>query len=297
MEIISFTGKSGTGKSYNAIRVCRENNIDAIIDDGLLIYKGSIVAGSSAKKCALKAAAMRTALFNYEEQRREVREKIEELQPEKLMIIGTSDRMVDWITNALELPAASRRIYIEDVTSVEDREKAAESRFGAGEHVIPAPMVQLKRDFAGYFMNPIRFLRGAAMEDRQQEAERTVVRPAYSYFGRFEINEQVLEDIIDIAAEKYTSCLHVMGFYHNGNTSNLNVVIELRIKKIPGVVHRLIRYQMEVHSVIEKMTAFSVGNINIRIRDVVLPDEVLERRNLWHPFGRKNMKKSSHEKS
>lgn len=37
MEIYSFTGKSGTGKSYSAARICREKHIDAIIDDGLLM--------------------------------------------------------------------------------------------------------------------------------------------------------------------------------------------------------------------------------------------------------------------
>ena len=65
MEIISFTGKSGTGKSYQAVGLSRRLRADAIIDDGLLIYKGRIVAGRSAKACASKAAAMRTALFNY----------------------------------------------------------------------------------------------------------------------------------------------------------------------------------------------------------------------------------------
>ena len=39
MEIISFTGKSGTGKSYQATKLCVTMNIDAIIDDGLLIWK------------------------------------------------------------------------------------------------------------------------------------------------------------------------------------------------------------------------------------------------------------------
>ena len=50
MEIISFTGKSGTGKSYQAVGLSRRLRADAIIDDGLLIYKGQIVAGTSAKK-------------------------------------------------------------------------------------------------------------------------------------------------------------------------------------------------------------------------------------------------------
>jgi len=39
MKVYSFTGKSGTGKSYQAIRVAKEKGIPALIDDGLLIYK------------------------------------------------------------------------------------------------------------------------------------------------------------------------------------------------------------------------------------------------------------------
>ena len=50
MKVYSFTGKSGTGKSYQAIRVAKEKGIPALIDDGLLIYKNKIVAGRSAKK-------------------------------------------------------------------------------------------------------------------------------------------------------------------------------------------------------------------------------------------------------
>ena len=56
MKIVSFTGKSGTGKSYQATALAQRRGFDAIIDDGLLIYKGQIVAGTSAKKCASKAA-------------------------------------------------------------------------------------------------------------------------------------------------------------------------------------------------------------------------------------------------
>lgn len=66
MKVYSFTGKSGTGKSYQAIRVAKEKGIPALIDDGLLIYKNKIVAGRSAKnvnqepkRCALHFSIMR----------------------------------------------------------------------------------------------------------------------------------------------------------------------------------------------------------------------------------------------
>ena len=100
MKVVSFTGKSGTGKSFQATALAQRRGFDAIIDDGLFIYKGQIVAGSSAKKCASKAAAMRTALFNYEDHREEVKAAIESYKPKALMIIGTSDRMTDTFTGA-----------------------------------------------------------------------------------------------------------------------------------------------------------------------------------------------------
>ena len=112
MKIVSFTGKSGTGKSYRATALAQSRGFDAIIDDGLLIYKGQIVAGTSAKKCASKAAAMRTALFNYEDHRKEVRAAIARYKPEALMIIGTSDKMTNIIAEQLGLHEPEETILL-----------------------------------------------------------------------------------------------------------------------------------------------------------------------------------------
>ena len=37
MKVYALVGKSGTGKSYQAVNLCKELNIEAIIDDGLFI--------------------------------------------------------------------------------------------------------------------------------------------------------------------------------------------------------------------------------------------------------------------
>ncbi len=269
MEIISFTGKSGTGKSYSAQRICRDYHIEAIIDDGLLIYKGGIAAGRSAKECTSKAAAMRTALFNYDDHRTEVISRLRELNPKRLMVIGTSDRMVNWITDALELPRADRRLYIEEFTTEEDRQIAKNHRVKAGEHAIPVPMGQLKRDFAGYVLNPVKFFRNRALQE-EDGRERTVVRPPFSYFGKFEISEQAIRDIIDIAADEHRGCIHVLNFYHNGNVSNFNVVIEIRVRRFPGAGRHCILFQREVYRAMQSMTSFSLGHVNIQIHDVAI---------------------------
>ena len=54
LRVLAFVGPSGTGKSYRAHIVARENNIHYIIDDGLLINENEVLAGTSAKKAPTK---------------------------------------------------------------------------------------------------------------------------------------------------------------------------------------------------------------------------------------------------
>ena len=67
MKVYTLTGKSGTGKSYQAINLCKEKNIVSIIDDGLFIYKNRVEAGISAKRQKTMAGAIKTALFTLDE--------------------------------------------------------------------------------------------------------------------------------------------------------------------------------------------------------------------------------------
>ena len=63
MRVLAFVGPSGTGKSYRAQLVARENNIHYIIDDGLLINENEVLAGTSAKKAPTKIETVKHALF------------------------------------------------------------------------------------------------------------------------------------------------------------------------------------------------------------------------------------------
>jgi len=63
MDVIALVGASGTGKSHRALQVAREHDADAIIDDGILIKNGHIIAGESAKTEKSKIMAVRQAFF------------------------------------------------------------------------------------------------------------------------------------------------------------------------------------------------------------------------------------------
>ena len=63
IKVYAFVGRSGTGKSYRAQYVARDNNVSYIIDDGLFIKDNEVIAGTSAKKAPTKIETVKHALF------------------------------------------------------------------------------------------------------------------------------------------------------------------------------------------------------------------------------------------
>ena len=153
MQVYGLYGKSGTGKSYQAMGVCRDLEIEAIVDDGLFICGGRVAAGISAKRQATRIGAIKTALFTDEEHCRAVGEKIRQLHPESILILGTSAGMVRKIAERLSLPPVETMIPIEEITTATEREEASRQRKELGKHVIPAPTFQIKRQFSGYILD------------------------------------------------------------------------------------------------------------------------------------------------
>ena len=132
MQIYTLVGKSGTGKSFHAMDVCSRYNIESIIDDGLFIYKNTVMAGTSAKKADTKIGAVKVALFIDDKQRDSVKEQIEKCKPNAILILGTSKGMVDKIIARLGLPKLTddspNRISIEGITTEAERARARQLR-------------------------------------------------------------------------------------------------------------------------------------------------------------------------
>ena len=124
MEVIALVGPSGTGKSHRALLVAHNNQADAIIDDGLLIKDGKIIAGKSAKREQNKVLAVKRAIFVLPGHAEEVRKAIEETKPVRILILGTSENMARKIAKALKLPEISHFVHIEEIATQSEMEKA-----------------------------------------------------------------------------------------------------------------------------------------------------------------------------
>ena len=267
MKVYGLIGKSGTGKSYQAVNLCKELNIESIIDDGLFIYENKVISGISAKRQDTKIGAVKTALFHKDDHQQEVASSIRKINPQKLLVIGTSDGMVSRIAARLELPEISETIYIDDITTEEEREIAYKQRHEHGKHVIPAPAFQLKRQFSGYFVSPLLLWRdwNAA---KGGMAEKSVVRPTYSYMGDYKLSDKVFADIVTCVGSEVEGVAEISRVIAVTVADGVEIMAAVYMKHGHNMIEAARALQMRSAKIIEDMTAFNVNRLNIEVRGI-----------------------------
>lgn len=263
MKVTGLSGKSGTGKSFIATDLSKKLGADAIIDDGLFIAEGNIAAGISAKKQKTKISAVKTAIFTDDDHAYSVRTAIDKINPEHILILGTSDNMVETIAERLGLPKPEQIIHIEDVTSEKDREKARDRRYNAGMHTIPAPTMQVKKQFSGFLIDPKRAFKA------EKSKSKTVVRPTYSYMGSYEINDRIIVQIVEHIVSVTPGCGQLL--FATSITSDEGMYIRAIIlgergHKLKSAAELL---QKRISQSVEHMTSFNILGVEVEIRGYV----------------------------
>lgn len=262
MKVYALIGDSGTGKSHRAQQIAGMRRIECIIDDGLLIRNNRIVAGLSAKREKSKIGAIRRAIFMDEAHAEEVRSKINEIQPKSILILGTSRKMVDTIANALGLPPVDEVIRIEDIASPEEIEAAKHTRQSEGIHVIPVPTFEVKKQFSGYFIDAVKMF-FTDSKNRNRFVEKAVVRPTYSYMGKYTISESAIISIAAHAAEDVNGVAKVSRVFVNNTPDGIKISMDIIVDYGVNIVNVLAKVQTSVRRMVENMTALNVLNIDV----------------------------------
>lgn len=248
MRVFAFVGPSGTGKSYRAQMVAGENNISYIIDDGLLINENEVVAGESAKKAPTKIETVKHAIFIDEKERKEMVKAIKKYKPESILILGTSDGMVEKIAKNLELPEIQKTIYIQEVATKDEMETARNIRITQGKHVIPVPTFEIKKDFSGYILDPLQIFKSKGNGNKPYISEKSIIRPTFSYLGNFTISDTVFRQIVEYLAGKEEGISKIIRTrienlrrrttHIHGSISLLWTQCNKRTKRIQSEVHK-----------------------------------------------------------
>ena len=266
----AFVGPSGTGKSYRAQMIAGEQGIKYIIDDGLLVSENEVLAGISAKK------APTNAIFFSEDKRKEMQAAIKKYKPDKILILGTSDEMVNKIANSLEIGPILGTTYITDVATPEEMEMAKNIRVTQGKHVIPVPTFAIKKDFSGYLLDPLQIFKSKGKGNKPYIAEKSIIRPTFSYLGNFKISDTVFKQIIDVVAEKTESVYKVHRAIikkHEAADDGIYIYIEVILEFGYNVSEAIQTLKSNIIKDIEHLTSMNVLSTEIVAKGVHVDKE------------------------
>ncbi len=273
MKVYAFVGPSGTGKSYRAQMVASEKGVNFIIDDGLLIKDNEVVAGSSAKKAPTKIETVKKALFSRPEEQFEIKKTLRKLKADNILILGTSDGMVQKIQENLGLPKISETIYITDVATEEEMQTARRIRVTEGKHVIPVPTFEIKKDFSGYLLDPLQIFKSKGKNSKPYISEKSIIRPTFSYLGNFKISDTVFRQIIEYLASK-TSAIHQTNKIRIDNyPEGMCIYVEVVIVYGYNILQELHDFKLKCKREIERLTTMNVEAIDIVAKGIKMPEE------------------------
>jgi len=263
MKVYALVGPSGTGKSHRAVLLANQYQIPLIVDDGLLIYAGKIMAGSSAKREESKMGAIRRALFFDENQTEEVKKCLKKLNEDKILILGTSTGMVERINERLELGGIDQYIDIKDISSAEEIEKALSVRNNEGKHVIPVPTIEVEQDFSGYLLHSLELF--FKKDNQTVRHEKSIVRPRFSFYGNLSISNRVLVDLIEYLINKYSKITE----FKKVKVEEINnqLFINLSLEIVYGIkIRKFIKeFKIALKEHLENNTGINVKEINIEV--------------------------------
>lgn len=280
MRVIALVGPSGTGKSHRALLVAHEYGAKIIIDDGLLIRDHNILAGISAKKQATAIGAIKAALFTDPEHAQQVKDELERITPRCLLVLGTSNEMVDRITARLGLSRPELYLNIEDVATPAEINKAKKVRQYFGKHVIPAPTVAVKPRLSGVLTDPlhVRFLKKhQSGPSSQLRVSQTVVRPTFNYYGKFFISNVAIQEIIRGAVSAFKEVTKVQHILIEEVTQGTVINMDLTILYGTPLPDLLKAVQFRVKEVLEHMTALHICEVNLYVMKLVVPDAMIKK--------------------
>ena len=252
--------------------VANENNISYIIDDGLLINENNVVAGKSAKKAPTRIETVKKAIFIDEKERNEMREALKKYKPEAILILGTSDDMVEKIAANLDIPKPERTIYINQVATETEMETAKRIRTTQGKHVIPVPTFEIKRDFSGYILDPLQIFKFKGRGNEPYIAEKSIIRPTFSYLGNFTISDNVFRQIAEYVAKKTEGIHRISRTRVESTVGGTNIYMEVYVVYGYNIVNVLREFKTKTKKEIERLTTMNVQEVSITAKGIYMPE-------------------------
>lgn len=270
VRVYALVGPTGTGKSFRARLIMEKHRIPLLIDDGLLIKDQSVLAGKSAKRESNRFRAIKRAILEDPDHAAALRDVLTGEDFNSILIIGTSHKMVARIAERLDLPSPDEIITIEDLATKEEIAAARQSRTLGGKHVIPVPVIEVKKDPGHHILESIHFFLKSHpfLFWRNRKVEKTIVQTPYGRRGRLSLSEAALSQMIMHAVEEFESEIRIEKITIDSLDPHYEVKIRLNLpygQSVPNVLPRLHEY---IITRIERYSGIHLRNLDLIVSGV-----------------------------
>jgi ABC-type oligopeptide transport system ATPase subunit len=267
VQTFALVGKSGTGKSFRAKLVSQKFGIELLIDDGLLIRDQKIIAGTSAKKAKTYLGAIKTAVYDNHEHRNSVIRALEKENFKRVLVLGTSEKMVRKIAHRLRLPAPFKILNIEQLATKEEIALAIKTRKMEGKHVIPVPAIEIHRTYPRFVYDSIWVFvkKNILFRGRDEVFEKAIVRPEFGERGKIRISETAIAQMVNHCVDEFDDTISVRKIQVKNDPRGYNLKITIHIPlgiQMSASIYNLQEYIIES---IERYSGVNIHKVTITI--------------------------------
>ena len=150
-------------------------------------------------------------------------------------------------------------------------ETARRIRTTEGKHVIPVPTFEIKRDFAGYLLDPLQIFK-YRKNDTPYISEKSIIRPTFSYLGKFTISDTVFRQITEYVAKKVEGIDRVSRVRVESADGATTVYAEVYVIFGYNIVNVLREFKQKVKKEIENLTSMNVQEVSVLAKGIVMPE-------------------------
>ena len=241
----------------------------------MLVFKDQkILAGKTAKRAKGILAAIGTALFASNEHATQVRQALYQEKFKRILLIGTSEKMVRKIAHRLLLPNPHKIVLIEDVATKEEIDAATRARNSTGKHIIPVPAIEVKQTYPRIFFDSIKifFKRRFHPVRKGHFIEKTVVRPDYSDRGRISISEAALTQMVLHCVQEFNPALGLDKVVVFKDLPEYSLEVILKVPFGEHIAAPLYELQSYIINNVERFTGMIINEVNITVGTVTKTD-------------------------
>lgn len=269
-KVYGLVGPPGSGKSFRAFLIAEKYNIEFIIDDGLLLKEQKIIAGKSAKKEKFHVTAVKRAIFHETKHAREVRKTLYKSNFKNVLILATSENMLNKIVSRLHLPSIHKIIKIEDIATQEEIQLAQKSRKKYGKHVMPIPLIEVKKLYPNLVLHAIHMFshenKGFFFKRKKNKIiEKTIVRPNFGLNGNISISEPALVQMIEHCIAEYSTNIKLLKVKFIEAEEGIELSLDLSVDYTKNKPYDLMTLQTLIKEKIQNFTGIEILDVNINI--------------------------------